>query len=485
MLEEEKEELERMVAEQSEGEQQRTVEPSLEESPLDAKLSEAIRAGIRAGKGEQRRRRRSSAKRWISIASAGVIVLASLLSIRVSPVFAAMVRDIPGLERFVELIENGDRGVRYAIENEYYQPLGLSQEIDGRTFTVQGMVVDEARMVVFYELRNSDKEKPLELISERLRDQSGKEIRGMYGGHQPDITQEKGQNVVTGTIDIWQEMNRNGWPEEVELEVKTLAVQSAESAGTQSFIPARHPELPSAEASLPPQDDGPSFRVAFSIDPDSYKDKKQEIPIGQAIEAEGQRIEFEKAVLSPLRVTIYLSYDENNSKQVLDSGDLKLVDDTGEVWGGWIDKTHQVYYFENNYFNRPKKLSLEGSWFRAIDKDKMTVTVDLDKQKLLEAPDDRLKLSSVGGRGSGTRRLTFSLSGVAPDDAMSYSIMNEFTDATGTENTTKGSGTWHQSGVGEQSSYYDIEDKPYVQPLTFKVFSYPSYIRQEYRIPLW
>ena len=457
------------------------------ESSLDARLSEAIRGGIRAGREEKSRRRRRSVKRWLAISSASALVFVCLLSIRASPAFASMLRDIPGLERFVDLIENGDRGIRLAVENDDYHSLELTDEVDGKSLKVQGIIVDESRLVLFYELRNSEKEQPLSMDRTWINSGIG-EIPYRNDGHigsiRESVTKENGHNIVYGTIEFWQDEGKTNWPGAVTLHLQPKEAPNA--AGVASDGSYRHL-------------DEALFQLDFSIPAEWYENRKQEIPIGQVIEAEGQKIEVVKAVVSPLRIAVYLSYDKNNSKQISFPGDMRLVDETGKQWGtnsghGWSSASepgvfnNATMFFESTYYDKPNKLTLEGSWFHAIGKDEKEVLLDLDAQKVLKAPDDRLKIEGVTRTSDSRVLLELSISGVASDDNWTYTLFDGyFYTVSGAPVRIMESGNSKDSSSGVQHMYYSLPlaEHPYEQPLRFPLFSYPTYLRQEYRIPLW
>ncbi|THF76915.1 DUF4179 domain-containing protein [Cohnella fermenti] len=482
MPKEEKEELGR-IEETGSAEELQRGKASDAKSSLDARMGEAIRAGIEAGVAERARRRRRSAKRWITLASACMLMLVCLFSIRVSPVFAAMLRDIPGLERFVELIENGDRGIRLAVENDDYQSIGATDEIDGMSVTVQGILVDESRMVIFYEWRNRADQTPLEMGDVWLEDEQGEKLSVGYGYGRGDPVREDGNNIVSGNIDVWQNSNDSRWPEHVTLHMR-LHLKPEDQGMTNVEEAGEESRTETGEELL--------FQVGFPIDPATYVDKKRVIPIKETISPQNQSITFEKAVISPLRVAVYLSFDPANTMQVFDPGDMRLVDDQGEEWkstGGWNDTDQPILFFESNYYRTPKSLTLEGSWFRALDKSKLDVQIDLDALRIVQAPDDKLSMGGVKRTSEGVK-LTLALKGIAADDMMSYSFFDSgYTDASGAAFSFDASGGWTNNVDGqagsEQGMYFMLEDKPYVQPLTFKLFTYPSYLRQEYRLRLW
>ena len=49
-----------------------------------------------------------------------------------------------------------DRGLAEAVRNDYYQPIGASQTLDGVTLTVDGVIADESRLVLFYTITDPE-----------------------------------------------------------------------------------------------------------------------------------------------------------------------------------------------------------------------------------------------------------------------------------------------------------------------------------------
>ncbi|MFP3381522.1 DUF4179 domain-containing protein, partial [Bacillus sp. SIMBA_069] len=75
------------------------------------------------------------------------LLLALFFSIKLSPAVAAYVSHIPGLEKLVELI-NDDKGMRLAAEHNMVQSVGASTSLDGVSFTVDQVLMDQKRMLV-------------------------------------------------------------------------------------------------------------------------------------------------------------------------------------------------------------------------------------------------------------------------------------------------------------------------------------------------
>jgi hypothetical protein len=463
--------------------------PVEEVEGLSQRIDAAIAEGIRRGQAEKVRRRIRSRRRTAGAAAACLIVLACLLSIRISPVFASMVREIPGMEKFVDLIRaTQDQGVQLAVDNEFIQPVEVSDEHDGIRFTVQGITADGSRMVVFYEIAtaNEDAAESVHLGDIRLKDVAGAELPVTIGYQYPQEEEQKAAQtgVYRGTADFGMADGAE-LPEEVILRAKVIRSQGPER-------PAAPPSQRAGEDEWTvPSDrnaEGPEYQVRFRIDRAKFQSLRREYPLDQTIVADGQKITFAKAVVTPLRVALYLDYDETNTKQIFGPGDIRLVDDRGRTWSntsGSMAKDHPVLYFESPYFTEPKALYVQGSWFRALDKDRMNVIVDLDRRNVLFAPDDKLKL--VGVQVGQTRtRLEFLLTGVDPRDHMGYSVFeSEFTDGAGKPrkmSDLSGVAVEWDNATREQHSYYYLDNGEYPQPVTFTISSYPQYIRQPYHI---
>ncbi len=457
-------------------------------SNLPDKIDAAIAEGIRRGQAAAARRRARIRRRIGGTAAALVLVLACLLSIRVSPAFAAFVRDIPGMEKFVDLIESSyDKGIRLAVDNDFVQMVGASDERDGIKLTVQGIIADQSRMVLFYDVELSSKEEYVELNRSSLTDASGHPLQASMGFHFPEEAKQdiRKTGVQRGTVDF-NLMDGSAFPDEAVWKVKLKKVPLPDPAEPPVMIQAgSEPVIDTGRFQ-----GGTEFQVRFRIDRAKSAGLTREFPLGQTIRAEGQTATIDKAVISPLRVSVFMSYDAANAKQIFGPGDIRIVDDKGIVWHhtmGSLAPDRPVLHFESPYFEEPKALFVEGSWFRALDKNKMTVKVDLEKQSVLEAPDGKLSLDRVSVTGSYTK-LDFKLAGMDPEDNMLYHLFeNKFTDAKGRTYETANisgatTGTFSPSERQEQHMYFYLPNQSYAQPLTLTISSYPQYIRQPYKI---
>lgn len=455
--------------------------------PAEERIDASIRCGIRQAN-LMRQRRRERTRRWIWSGTAVCSLFLLLgITVRVSPAFAAVLRDIPGMDVFVKLVERtADQGIRQAVQNEYVQPVGVSDEKDGVRFTVDGILADDSRLVALYSLRSTDG-KDRRLGRPNVLDPSGKPLQAsIVWGDPVELqleNQEKG--VQRGTLDI-QLAEGVTMPDEVVLKASFERGDQPPEIRDEGFDPlnpiAKLPETGAERNGVP-------LEVRIPIVKARFASLKREIPIGQTIETRGQKITVVKAVVDPLRISVEMTYDEANSKQIFDPVDAHLTDGQGTVWryigGSEAGTNRDILYFESSFFHAPKELYLEGKQFRALDKDKMSVVINTDSGELLQAPDEKLKLREVQ-KTDRYSRITLTLRGLSEKDPMGYTVLkHKFKDADGQEHWMGDFGdvvsTWMVS-TQEQHSFYYLNNETFPQPLTFQISSYPSYIEAPYRI---
>jgi hypothetical protein len=458
--------------------------------PDPAHIDSFIARGIEQGKVERLKANKRVRRRIWSGVAVSLMLISCVFTIRLSPALASFLRDIPGMETFVNLIKNSsDRGIGLALDNEFLQPLGQSDEYGGITFTVEGMIADEARAVIFYTINNRFNEKLITLDRTWFTDPNGKELGAMTStGNLVEESKGLPKGVYRGTLDV-QMADGKTLPDAIVL--KAGLRQSDDPNGVQGPVLDLDATQPSQVVTDKPNDH--LYTVTIPIDHSRFAGMKKEYVLNQTITIDGQKITFAKATVNPLQVTVDVEVDPANSKQVLGAGDIRMTDENGEAWKSFLStgdyKNHAIIAFESNYFHNPKELFLEGSWFRALDKDKMEVVVDTKRNMLIQAPDSLLKYKGEIPFGD-YKKMTFSMVVNHDMDNMMYGGMLEskFKDASGKEYdmaTIPGGIVSGATGMGapdEQESYYYLDNKDYKQPLTFRVYNYPSYIRQTYKI---
>ncbi len=415
---------------------------------------EKLEAAVQRGIAEARQRRARLRRKRMGASAASILLLASLLSIRYSPVVAAYAEDIPGLDTVVHWIR-GDKGIELAIANDFMQPIGLAEENGGVKLTIDGLIADESRIILFYTIEDSrDHDDQADIIGVDITDGDGNPLReyGLgYGMADYGLKPEAGQG--RGTIDItFQEGVQV--PSAIQLSVKLETEEQAVSS-----------------AAL--------WKYSIPIDHGMFEGLREVIDIHEQVMIEDQRITFGKMTILPTRIALEVAYEPGNTKHISEFDDLELVDEAGNVFGkvtngvtGTLkDEHHSILYFQSNYFMKPKELYLRASSMKALDKDKREVLIDLENEALLAKPDDRISLAGIEEEGDDFV-LHFNLVNSDPRDALrSYGVFSSmFRDAAGIEYHSD------RSGFSSSEIQYYIPKRDYESPIALKIDYYPSRI---------
>lgn len=442
----------------------------LNDIPIPKDIDQYILQGMERGKQKTKFRRDT---RWVSYA-ASLLIVGMLLSIRFSPTVAAYVEKIPGMETIVQLIHY-DKGLQLAAENDFIQPIGVSDEHDGIKFTVDGLIADESRLLIFYTIENKTiSEGRISLDKIEITDGSGEKLKeyGLSWGSQGVM----GKGKQSEKMDIHFSSNTT-IPDRLTLNIKLKMPEAAERSRADK------------PAESPGHDEGialePTWTVQFQIDKGKFEGLKEVYDIHQTFDVEGQKITFEQMTVYPTRIALSVAYDKGNTKKILGFDDLEIVDDQGDVFGTISngvfatqqDEFHETLYFQSNYFKKPKELYIRGSSLTALDKDKLEVVVDIENGTLLKKPDDRLTLLNVS-----EKYLEFQLKSDDPiDESKAYFVFSgDYKDASGNQYRFKESGSSLMEGMNEIR--FGIENVEHQNPLILTIDQYPARIKGEFNI---
>lgn len=348
-------------------------------------LDAAILRGIRQGESRKRRR---SISRAASIAACAVL-LSGVLSVRFSTSVAAYVGQFPLLKPLVELIHQ-DKGLQRALENDFFQPVGLSEEQGGVTVTVDGIVADDSRILVFLSLEDA----PLtyrHLRQIQVRQSSGQQFWTSVAGHNFNAVDRDGKR--RGTIDISLAQGAQ-LPDELELDI--------------SFADASDYDRQAGES--------PVWSFRIPVDKSRFQSISEEHRLNRTIEAAGQRILFDKLTVYPTRMDLELAYAPENTMKIFALENIRVEDENGEVLQNGANNLLSTrtgdkgltLHFQSGYFLGSKHLTLKADGIRALDKELAKVVVDLKEGQLLSGPDSSLSLDAIGQSQDGYTVLTFS-----------------------------------------------------------------------------
>jgi hypothetical protein len=375
----------------------------------DAAAYQAVQAGIR-----QARKRKSRLRWYMSSISAAAIILVFTGCIRVSPAFASFVEQLPGMEGIVSMIRQ-DKGLMMAIDQSLLQKVGVTDEHNGASMTVDGIITDESRMVIFYTIKGmKDPEKGNYDID--LLDEHDKNLPVGFGYSSPKPTSD--ENVYENMIDVIF-TDEASPPDELSVVIKARGANPHE------------------------------WKVTFPIDKTLTKGMKKVIPINQTLTVDGQLIDVKQATLYPTRLVLDVKFDPKNTKKIFGLNDLQLVDERGRAWrtDTATGEDDRSIYFESMYFSEPKKLTLQGSGFSGLDKEDLDLVLDLKTRQITGGPTG---LKMLGSNVNGDDLIiNFSVAGSI--DGGFVLAFGEVKDSLGTLYQMPGS-SW-SSGDGTDDNY--------------------------------
>ena len=245
-------------------------------------VNDAIQQGVLQAKKKKLKRKKTL---W-AFSVAAILILTFVTSIRVSPAFANAISTIPGMERFVHLIQI-DKGFEAIVENDYYEAIGKSQVKNDITFTVDGIIIDETGAEIFYTLEAPYSLEGMDYPGIKLFN-NGKELVASSSYNLPD------QEQVNRKVDKF-----------------SLVFVEPEQFTSNAF-----------EVQFEVEQDNKitSFNVPFTLNNDIKQGKIY--TLNETVEIDGQQIEVKEIKVYPLRVSITLEFNKQNEMKILQFEDM-------------------------------------------------------------------------------------------------------------------------------------------------------------------
>ena len=209
--------------------------------------------------------------------------------------FAAACEDLPVLGELAEALRF-DKSLRLAVENEYVQPLGLSQTENGITARMEYLIVDQKSVNLFFSFHSED----------------GCPLRAQYS---------------TDTTDCISLMNGIDLQKNDELQQITLmSVGDTLPDTLELTLFAYRDAIGSGEESEPAAE----FHFTIEYDP-SFTAKGETIPVGASFTLDGQTLLLDRAEIYPTHMRLILREAAENTAN-LRSLDFCLTDDQGGTY---------------------------------------------------------------------------------------------------------------------------------------------------------
>ncbi|MEK4425566.1 DUF4179 domain-containing protein [Solibacillus sp. FSL K6-1523] len=389
------------------------------------------------------RQKRKIRRTWQSVAIVAAMFFIFIVSVRVSPAFANAVAKIPGLSPIIELIAL-DKGLEDIVANDYFEEILVSEMKDDITFTLLGVIADETGMLLSYKIASPNDLQGLTLENVELM-RGGQQLEASIGygwsGHDKPIYEIENTIRVDAVKPI-DYSNRN-----FELNVKLQ----------------KEKEM--------------TFSILFTLTNDIAKTKQYKLD--EKIVVDGQTIEVKSIAVSPLRAGIKLAVNPDNTMQILQFNDMKLIDEKGEDWGtiqngttafGSIRNGDVTLLIQSNYFREPKKLALHIPQIEALPKGEDFITVDFDKQQVLYQPS--ILDFTIRFRERNTIVYSYNMR-----EESRSTFFSEGVDAMGNA-VFKRSG-WHSDvseNLVENGSQFEAYEGTMTNPVKLMINSFPNYL---------
>lgn len=280
-----------------------------------------------------------------------------LLLVNCFPPFAAACEGLPVLGELAEALRF-DKSLRRAVENEYVQPLGLSQTANGITARMEYLIVDQKSVNLFFSFHSED----------------GCPLRARYS---------------TDTTDCISLMNGIDLQKNDELQQITLmSVGDTLPDTLELTLFAYRDAIGSGEESEPAAE----FHFTIEYDP-SFTAKGETIPVGASFTLDGQTLLLDRAEIYPTHMRLILREAAENTAN-LRSLDFCLTDDQGgtyEAGAGSVvsmgtGENENCYLLESPWFQDGKHFTLHIRGAQFLTKGKEWVRVDLQAKTIEGLP---------------------------------------------------------------------------------------------------
>lgn len=355
----------------------------------DMTLSNTIRNGIREGK------RREMKRRWMtySIGAVATAVVAVILFIVITPtqvpktkINYEVVHTTPSdkevdLERFRSDNET-DFGLNNAIYKKLISPIQRTVEYKGIKVDIVGSASDGRRGYLLYTVQNN-----LDYaISPHVESISFSENEETsVGAASVSTSSTDGHQIHPGDTEYYAEIV-NLIPDASKSDVATIRFSQYDFKNGYK----NH------------------FMFTIPMKPDQLEDKRRIYYPKESLVVDGQKININKMQFTPLSTYLDLEYDSSNTKQIFkllaptligekgtEQKELNFLDSIYTTNRMFKETNKVTLIFNDNNLDKFNStyISLRVAGISAVPKDKMKVSIDLKEKKIVEAPDEHLKIA--------------------------------------------------------------------------------------------
>ena len=345
-----------------------------------------------------RRRRRERRLRIFGVpaGSLAACFVAFVLLVNLFPPFARACGNVPVLRDLAQAVA-WSPSLSAAVENDYVQPIGQSQTVNGITATIEYVIVDQKQVHIFFTLKGEG----YESLSAELPEFTPWQRCSVLEG---DFLQPPG-TLLRFTLDYQD----NDVPECFTI---TLGVTGETAGEAESQPPADSSVWDALEKDTAPPDNSilATFTFDLKFDP-TYTASGEIIPVNSAFQLDGQTLTVTEAEVYPTHVRVNVEGAAANTAW-LKSLDFYLENEDGERFepisngvtasGDPDTPAMNSFRLESPYFADSAHLTLHITGATWLDKDMERIRVDLKSGTADQMPEG-VELYSAERSGDGWR----------------------------------------------------------------------------------
>ena len=345
-----------------------------------------------------RRRRRERRLRifGVPVGSLAACFAAFVLLVNLFPPFARACGNVPVLRALAQAVA-WSPSLSAAVANDYVQPIGQSQTVNGITATVEYVIVDQKQVHIFFTLKGEG----YESLSAELPEFTPWQRCSVLEG---DFLQPPG-TLLRFTLDYQD----NDVPECFTI---TLGVTGETAGEAESQPPADSSVWDALEKDTAPPDNSilATFTFDLKFDP-TYTASGEIIPVNSAFQLDGQTLTVTEAEVYPTHVRVNVEGAAANTAW-LKSLDFYLENEDGERFepisngvtasGDPDTPAMNSFRLESPYFADSAHLTLHITGATWLDKDMERIRVDLKSGTADQMPEG-VELYSAERSGDGWR----------------------------------------------------------------------------------
>ena len=369
-----------------------------------------------------RRRRRDRRLRVFGIpaGSLAACFIAFVLLVNLFPPFARACGNVPVLRALAQAVA-WSPSLSAAVENDYVQPIGQSQTVNGITATIEYVIVDQKQVNIFFTLKGEG----FESLSAELPELTPRQQCVVLSS---DFRQPPG-TLLRFTLDY----SDNDVPEDFTMAFGV----TGETAGEAEDSPA----APSRSILDEPEREEPDILASFTFDltfDPTYTAQGEIVPVNSTFRLDGQTLTVTTAEVYPTHVRVNIEGAADNTAWLEDL-DFYLENEDGERFdpisngvsasGDPDTPAMKSFRLESPYFARSAHLTLHITGATWLDKEKERVRADL-KAGTVEWLPEGVTVQAMQHRADGWV-LTFDV--MAPADIHKQVFASRYYDEAGTK----------------------------------------------------